>query len=310
MGVYRYLLNIAYIGKQFRGAQRQVKRGTTRVDDPSTIQGRIEIALNKLNPINDPIVYMSSRTDSGVHALNSTCHVDLYRENGMIYDPCSVTICLNKYFGKEDVPIRILRTRIVPESFNSRHNAISRTYLYRLMIAKANKLNVAPNLNYIPIEELNRCLFICTDTLDLNIMNEGARVLEGYHDYRTFMSKHSGHEEKITRKTIEYIKILQMPHPGYSIYSWPLVAEPEFNEYIFIDVYIKSSGFLYKQVRRTVASLVALAQGKITIRDIKLMLEVPSLHSWCPQIKTLPAHGLYLCEVEYAREDLDTFWEV
>lgn len=60
-------------------------------------------------------------------------------------------------------------------------------------------------------------------------------------------------------------------------------------------------------MRRIVAALVALAQGKVTIRDLKLMLEIPSRHSWCPQIKTLPAHGLYLCEVEYSKEDLDTF---
>lgn len=65
--------------------------------------------------------------------------------------------------------------------------------------------------------------------------------------------------------------------------------------------------FFCIQVRRTVASLVAVAQGKVTIRDIKFMLEIPSHRSWCPQIKTLPAHGLYLCEVEYAKEDWDTF---
>ncbi|KAJ8912945.1 hypothetical protein NQ315_017276 [Exocentrus adspersus] len=62
-----------------------------------------------------------------------------------------------------------------------------------------------------------------------------------------------------------------------------------------------------KKVRRTVGSLVAAAQGKVTLRDIKFMLEIPSHQSWCSQIKTLPAHGLYLCQVEYRKEDWDTF---
>lgn len=55
------------------------------------------------------------------------------------------------------------------------------------------------------------------------------------------------------------------------------------------------------------AALVGVAQGKITLNDIKLMLEIPSPHSWCNQVKVVSAHGLYLCEVGYSKEDLDTF---
>lgn len=99
------------------------------------------------------------RTDSGVHAINGTCHVDLHRRNGMVYDPRTVTICLNKYFKKEELPIRIIKTHIVPETFHSRHSAISRTYLYRMTIVKAHSMNVAPHSHYIPIEEWGRSLF-------------------------------------------------------------------------------------------------------------------------------------------------------
>ncbi|KAJ8985007.1 hypothetical protein NQ317_016918 [Molorchus minor] len=155
MASYRYLLNIAYIGKSFRGAQRQVNGTFPRANDPLTVQGRLEMALKQLKSINEPVVSMSSRTDSGVHAINSTCHVNLIRRNG-VYEPSTITICLNKYFNKQDIPIRILRTYVVPETFNSRFQAISRTYLYRMVIAKADGLNVAPNLHYIPIEELDR----------------------------------------------------------------------------------------------------------------------------------------------------------
>lgn len=61
------------------------------------------------------------------------------------------------------------------------------------------------------------------------------------------------------------------------------------------------------QVRRTVAALVGVAQGKITLNDIKLMLEIPSLNSWYDQLRVVPAHGLYLCEVGYTNEDFNTF---
>lgn len=55
------------------------------------------------------------------------------------------------------------------------------------------------------------------------------------------------------------------------------------------------------------ASLIAVAQGKVTARDIKFMIEVPSHRSWNPSIKTAPAHGLYLCEVAYSQNDIGTF---
>ncbi|KAJ8985008.1 hypothetical protein NQ317_016919 [Molorchus minor] len=134
-------------------------------------------------------------------------------------------------------------------------------------------------------------------------------MLEGWHDFRSFMGKHQGSEKKITRKVVDFIKIKEGKKIGHSEYSWPssILNSHDENEYLFLDIYMKSKGFLYKQVRRTVGALVAVAQGKVSIKDIKFMLEIPSHQSWCKQIKTLPAHGLYLCEVEYSKEDRDTF---
>lgn len=68
---------------------------------------------------------------------------------------------LNKYFKKVDVPIRIIQSYIVPETFHSRHNAISRTYLYRILVKKYhNHIRAGKHSAYIPIEELGRCEFI------------------------------------------------------------------------------------------------------------------------------------------------------
>lgn len=247
MSAFKYLMHFAYIGKPFRGSQRQILGGFPRPDDPLTVQGRLEMALKKLNPCNEPIVYLSSRTDSGVHAINTTCTVNLYRSNGMVYFPRSITICLNSYFKKQDVPIRILKTYLVPDTFNCRHKAISRTYMYRLTVGKANSINCAPNYQFIPIEEWDRSLFYCTDTFDLDKMREGANLFEGYHDFRSFMGNHKNEPDKVTRRIIEYVKIQQVDRYGYSTYSWPKIIETPFDDYLFIDVYMKSPGFLYRQ---------------------------------------------------------------
>ncbi|CAH0555705.1 unnamed protein product [Brassicogethes aeneus] len=306
MAMQRYLLYISYIGKPFRGAQRQVKAGTPRPDDPSTVQGRLEMGLKLLNPCNEPAIFLSSRTDSGVHALSSTCHVDLYRKSGLIYDPQTVTICLNKYFLKEDVPIRVLKTYLVPNDFHCRHKATLRTYLYKLILAQSDNYK-KPSLFHCPIEELDRSLFHIGQNFNIEKMKEAAKLIEGHHDFRTFMSQHVGHADRETRRVLEKIEIQESCKFGYSNYSYPSFIEP--CEYHFLNIHIQSRGFLYKQVRRTVATLVAVAQGKVSLRDIKYMLEVPAVSSWLPQIKLVEAHGLYLSEVRYSPEDVALFRE-
>lgn len=81
----RYLLYLSYIGRpfryeihinkcicgirkysnlktsRFRGAQRQVKRLFPVNNDPSTVQGRLEMGLGVLRSTNEPIIVLSSR---------------------------------------------------------------------------------------------------------------------------------------------------------------------------------------------------------------------------------------------------------
>lgn len=95
-----------------------------------------------------------------MHAISTACHVDLHKENGVFY-PVTVKICLNNFFRTEDIPIRILQSYLVPDTFHSRHSAISRTYLYRLLVKKTKELiSVAKSSDYIPIEEWGRCHFL------------------------------------------------------------------------------------------------------------------------------------------------------
>lgn len=95
-----------------------------------------------------------------MHAINTTCHVDLYRE-GCVFEPATIRLCLNRFFLKEDIPIRVLQSYQVPETFHCRYNAISRTYLYRILVKKTDdRLSKAKCSDYIPIEDWGRCQFL------------------------------------------------------------------------------------------------------------------------------------------------------
>lgn len=115
-----------------------------------------------------PFFRNNYRTDTGVHALHSTVHVDIEKRVGHQCKPEHITGALNKYFKNENLEIRILTTEHVPNTFHCRRNVVQRTYLYRLAVAKENYL---PNSDqssrrsqifqkFMPIEEQFRCLYL------------------------------------------------------------------------------------------------------------------------------------------------------
>ncbi|CAG9760000.1 unnamed protein product [Ceutorhynchus assimilis] len=303
MSIQRYLVHLAYIGTPFRGSQRQIKGGTPRQHDPTTIQGMMEMGLQYLNPISDTIVFMASRTDAGVHALNTTCHFDLHRPVESVYEPNQLTYRLNKFMAYKEVPIRILDTKLVPDDFHCRQNAVSRTYLYRLIIGRHDQEKLNSCSHFMPIEEHNRAYFHCDSYFDINSMREAANMFVGFHDFRTFMGKVRDND-RLTRREISSIEIIERSKSEVGVapsFSWPKIAIRNSGEesHSIVDIYFKGKGFLYKQVRRTAGTLLSAAVGRITLRDIKFMLEIPSKHSWIPKIRSLPGYGLYLCEIEY-----------
>lgn len=99
------------------------------------------------------------RTDTGVHALSNTCHVDLETLGEEPFEPRFVSTFINKLLVRWDIPIRIINAFAVPDSFHCRYNAVSRTYLYKLIAIKPDDLTPHPLLQHIPIELNNRAWF-------------------------------------------------------------------------------------------------------------------------------------------------------
>lgn len=71
----------------------------------------------------------------------------------------------------------------------------------------------------------------------------------------------------------------------------------------FWEVHFRSKSFLYKQVRRMMGAMVGVARGKMTQKELKSLLDNPSLEN--PGIiNALPGHGLYLKNVYIPNEVL------
>lgn len=281
--------------------QKKIDKSNPSPLDTSTVQSSLEIALNKLHPAGAELT-ISSRTDKGVHALHSAVHVDLERQNGRPYDVKYLTSVLNRNLYNGGLPIRVLRADIVPDTFHCRYSAKGRSYLYRLAIAKdyhnleEGYRGRANFINYVPIEEANRCWFVHSPEIDIERVNEASQLFVGRHDFRTFMNAkrkndNSDHPMYTLRK-IDSISIA----PGR-----PLITSQskKADLYNYWDIQLKGRSFLYKQVRRIVGTLVALGQGKINEKDIYEMLTIPSKYNWISNIPVAPPYGLYLAKVDY-----------
>ncbi|XP_016982196.1 tRNA pseudouridine synthase-like 1 isoform X2 [Drosophila rhopaloa] len=302
--MHRYLLNISYIGTTFRGIQKTINKLEQSYLDTNSIQGCIELALRAFHPTNEIQTVLSSRTDAGVHALHSTVHVDLERPNGQPYDTTTLTVVLNRTLDKQRLPIRVLSSRIVPDSFHCRYHAIGRTYLYRFAVAKdpssgdENLRNKAYKA-FIPVEEIDRCYFLQSPSFDIDRVRVAARMFIGVHDFRTFMSvsRQKGPSRDHPMFTVRKIDEINI-RLGKTL-ALAANATLATETYDYWDFEIKAKSFLYKQVRRIVGALIALGSGRIDERCIYQMLTIPSKNSWDHRVLLAPACGLYLCRVHY-----------
>lgn len=114
--MHRYLLFFNYRGTNFRGSQKLLSRLETEVlsekillEEQKSVQGALETALNfTIKPANKANLFLSSRTDSGVHAFSNSGTVDLlHPEETHYFDPKEITNKLNFYFVKRNLDVRL-----------------------------------------------------------------------------------------------------------------------------------------------------------------------------------------------------------
>ncbi|XP_054577482.1 tRNA pseudouridine synthase-like 1 isoform X4 [Eptesicus fuscus] len=259
----RYLVFFQYLGTDFngsaavRGAQRAV--GVQNYLEPRRLSP--QEAAEKLKSVVPVKFIISSRTDAGVHALSNAAHLDVQRRSGQPpFSPEVLTEALNTHLRHP--AIRVLQAFRVPSDFHARYAATSRTYLYRLVTG-------------------------CPGRLDVAAMREAAQHLLGTHDFSAFQS--AGSPSTSSVRTLRRASVSLDP-------ASPFVVPQESRRLQFWSLEFESQSFLYRQVRRMTAILVAVGLGAVTPTQVKMILQ-----SRDPlgrhQTRVAPAHGLFLKSV-------------
>ncbi|MBC7535211.1 MAG: tRNA pseudouridine(38-40) synthase TruA [Ferruginibacter sp.] len=159
----RYFLEVSYKGDRYAGFQVQ--------KNANTVQAEVEKALQVY--FREPFILTgSSRTDTGVHALQNYFHFDF--DSKKLHDWNKATYRLNAILPNDIV---VKSIRVVQDKAHCRFDAKSRTYEYSIYQSKDPFL--ADRCYYYPY------------TLDLGLLNEAAGILMSYHDFGAFSKKNT-----------------------------------------------------------------------------------------------------------------------
>jgi tRNA pseudouridine38-40 synthase len=238
-------LRVEYEGTRYHGWQSQKNADRT-------VQGVLIRAARELLG-EDAAVGGAGRTDSGVHALAQVAHLRAKKT----LTPREIEYGLN---DRLPFDVNVLSVEPAQPDFHARHDALSRTYLYRI-----SRRRTAFD---------KRLVWWVKDRLDAAAMNRAAKLFVGRHDFASFCENPEGRES-----TVVAVERCSVEDAGDEL-----------------QLRITASHFLWKMVRRLVGSLVEVGRGNLDDTGIRRLLEVKSA---APAKWTAPPSGLFLEKVIY-----------
>jgi tRNA pseudouridine38-40 synthase len=238
-------LLLEYAGTRYSGWQIQ--------KNARTVQGELNRALERATG-GRVETYGSGRTDAGVHALGQVAHADLSR-------PLPAAALVARTNDALPADINLLAAERVPARFHARHAAVARSYVYQIALRRT--------------AFFKPWVWWVRDPLDLSRVEEAARALSGFQDFRAFTDDDP--DEKSTRVLVEGITVRAQG--------------------ALVLVRVVGSHFLWKMVRRLVGVMVECGRGGLTPEEIPALL---SGRGDLPARLTAPASGLFLERVFYA----------
>ena len=247
-----FKLTIQYDGTEFHGWQMQ---GELR-----TVQGELTRALCLIEG-GQVVVHGSGRTDAGVHAEGQVANVSLQKP----ITPEKLRAAINGNVGKD---VRVMDVQVIDDDFHARYSALGKTYLYRVM----NGQVMSPFwLRYAHHE---------ARALDLELMNQSAKLFFGLHDWTAFSSAQSDAETRM--RTITNLSVSE---------RWDGRAGCQ-----VVEMTVSADGFLRYMVRSIVGTLLAVGRGEIDFSTVQRAINDGdrSLVG-----ATAPAGGLTLLSVRY-----------
>ncbi len=253
----RIAAGVEYDGRAFAGWQRQTQAGLR------TVQGEIEKALSRI-AMEKVAVYCAGRTDAGVHALGQVIHFD----TGAKRTERAWLLGTNSFLPDD---VKLTWVKPVAAHFHARYLALGRAYRYLVHNRSGRSALWHGRTIEWPVP------------LDIDKMNQAARILHGEHDFSSFRGRFC--QAKTPVKLLRQLEVNRRGH------------------WVIIDA--EASGFLHNMVRNMAGTLLAIGSGK---KPVDWMNEVLHSRERAAAGETVPGYGLYFMHARFADEfDLPIF---
>jgi tRNA pseudouridine38-40 synthase len=245
-----YKLTIEYDGSRYSGWAEQA--------NARTVMGELRLAAERC--FGGPVeLGGAGRTDAGVHALGQVAHLRVERgglANGRIL------LELN-----EALPYDIAVTRVddAPARFHARHDALARTYVYRIARQKD-----AFGKKFV---------WWVKEPLDVERMQEAAALLIGRHDFVLFRAADAARPDEST--------IVEVA-----------AATIERQERLLL-IRLEASHFLWRMVRRVTGALVKIGLHELSVEEFRRLVNAEPVRHADIAAWTAPGAGLFLEKVTY-----------
>ena len=242
----RFFFEITYTGTEYHGWQNQ--------PNAISVQQVVEDAMSKVFR-EKTIIVGSGRTDTGVHCVQQFFHADVERD----FDEEEWIQKLNSILPRF---IAIRSVSPVKPTANARYDALQRTYEYKITRVK-NPILVGRAHYYFR-------------ELDIQAMNEAAKLIVGEHDFECFSKVHTDVNHFICE-----------------------IKRAYWNQKDDLLVFtITANRFLRGMVRAIVGTLLDVGSGKISLHEFKEILKSKNRKMAGANV---PPEALYLMSVKYPK---------
>lgn len=255
---FYYLIKIQYLGYRFHGWQKQ--------PDVKTIHLMIDRTLKYILGETRFKTLGAGRTDAMVSANEAALELFIYNEPIEDFDEF-----LELFNHNLPQDIRALSIEEVNKDFNVIQDSKVKEYHYVFSEGQKNHPFCAPILTTI------------LEPLDVELMQQGAKLFEGTHNFKTYCYKATNKGEYT--RTIESSIIVDN-----NIYVANFFPK---KSYVFK---IKGKGFMRNQIRLMFGCLIKLGRGEVTLDYIKSTLQNDSTEV---MDYIAPASGLILHSINF-----------
>lgn len=265
-------LIIQYQGTDYAGWQSQT--------NAAAIQDVLEDALMKILG-HKVSLCGSGRTDAGVHAAAQVANFFTDNQISTYKLPLGMNIILPQ-------GISVVSAQEVPDSFNARGSAKSKTYVYRFYVSPAR----------LPLLDTTHAQIYKMP--DISAMRVASEFFVGKKDFKNFSSTGSNIRSTVREIFKCGVSLSLTAFETNLLYSSgsPESGENENERAVktnVITIEVCGSAFLYNMVRIIAGTLLAVGKGLLLPADVESIF-----YNGRPKcIKTAPAKGLTLEKVDY-----------